>query len=450
MMRKVEARRASFVARVRAQLCCRRGAVAVYASLVLTLLSAFGAIGIDYGRLVALRAQLQSAADAAAIAAARQLDGTAGARDRASAVAANAAQNSSLLVAGSFQVANVAFFSALAPDVAAVNDADASSARVTLAPESLRLLLQPVLNVIASSSASSVVDLTASAGAAAAPLVCNAPPLMICDPSELLGSSGDLRDPANAGRQVNVLAASSSAPGNFGLLCPSDANCGASAIEEALAAVEPGTCRGNDVTTAPGNRTGPVADGINNRFDQAAKGKSAPVKPAPNVVSYPRDTNLATVIIGDGTWNPASYWAANHPGTSLPAVLAQASRYQVYLYEVGVPYAAKGKQTIAPPPAVLPPGFSVVSPPRSDVPVAGRPKNSPVGFERRTLSVAILSCLADDVRGKGTYPTRGRYVDIFLTEPDPGGSGKVIIGEIIGNTANTGNPNYHANVKLAQ
>src|SRR5918999_5647287 len=142
MMRKVGARRASFVARLRAQLCCRRGAVAVYASLVLTLLSAFGAIGIDYGRLVALRAQMQSAADAAAIAAARQLDGTAGARDRASAVAANAAQNSSTLVSGTFTVANVSFYSALSPDVPALTDADASSARVTLAPKSIQLLLQ--------------------------------------------------------------------------------------------------------------------------------------------------------------------------------------------------------------------------------------------------------------------------------------------------------------------
>ena len=60
----------------------QRGIVALYAALFAALILGMGVLSIDVGRVVVLRTQLQNAADAAATAAAAQLDGRAGARAR--------------------------------------------------------------------------------------------------------------------------------------------------------------------------------------------------------------------------------------------------------------------------------------------------------------------------------------------------------------------------------
>lgn len=434
----------------------RQGGVAIYAAFAFMLLGGFGVLTLDYGRIVALRAQMQSAADAASLAGATQLDGTPGARLRASALATDAAVNRSLIVGGSLPVAGIEFLKSISPDVAASGDADAHIVRVTLTPQTIKLFTKPLLDVLTHEQSDDLFTLSARSAASAAPIVCNAPPLMVCDPSETLGSSADLRDPANAGRQINVSQATTAAPGNYGLLCPSAGNCGASAIEAALVAVNTGTCFGqqvdfgDDVTTAPGNKTGPVAAGIDNRFDMPMPGSSAPMQPAPNISTYPRDSDLSTHFLGNGDWDRSGYWSTKHSGQSLPVALSSASRYQTYLYELGLPYAAKGGQTIVPPPEQLPTGFTLVTPPGQNLPSGGTPTRTPVDTDRRTISVTILSCNADNVKGKGTYPTHGRFVDLFLTEPDPSGSGKAIVGEIIGSTSRTNNDNYHSNVRLVQ
>ena len=57
----------------------------------------------------------------------------------------------------------------------------------------------------------------------------------------------------------------------------------------ALAAVEPADCYTLDVSTAPGVRTSKVENGINARFDVPG---GLPY-PAPNVINYPKDTEIA-------------------------------------------------------------------------------------------------------------------------------------------------------------
>lgn len=434
----------------------RRGGVAIYAAFGFMLLGGFGVLTLDYGRIVALRGQMQSAADAAALAGATQLDGAPGARLRASALATGAATNKSLIVGGALSIANVEFFRSLSPDVAATGDTDAHIVRVTLTPQTIKLFTKPLLDVLTHEQSDDLFTLSARGAAESAPIVCNAPPLMVCDPTETLGPAADLRDPANAGRQISVSQASTAAPGNYGLLCPSSGNCGASAIEAALVNVNTGSCFGqkvdfgDDVTTAPGNKTGPVAAGIDNRFDMPMPGSSAPMQPAPNISTYPRDSDLSSHYLGNGSWDRAEYWSSTHGGQSLPPALSNASRYQAYLYELGTPYAANGGQTIVPPPDQVPSGFTLVTPPGANLPSGGTPTHASVGTARRTISVTILSCNADNVKGKGTYPTHGRFVDLFLTEPDPSGSGKAIVGEIVGSTSRTNNSNYHSNVRLVQ
>ncbi len=73
----------------------QRGAVAIYVGFLLTVLMGVLVIVFDVGRLTIVRSQAQNAADAAAIAAAVQLDGGDSARDRAEAVARGAANQMS-------------------------------------------------------------------------------------------------------------------------------------------------------------------------------------------------------------------------------------------------------------------------------------------------------------------------------------------------------------------
>src|SRR5687768_1873579 len=60
-----------------------RGAVLVYVSIAMTVFMGFAALVIDGGRLFTLNTEMQSAADALALAAAAELDGNADARERA-------------------------------------------------------------------------------------------------------------------------------------------------------------------------------------------------------------------------------------------------------------------------------------------------------------------------------------------------------------------------------
>src|SRR3546814_8119845 len=123
--------------------------------------------------------------------------------------------------------------------------------------------------------------------------VCRVPPLMICDLLEAVPAI-DLRDPANAGRMIRLKSPQSGsttwAPGNFGLLALPDGRNGASAIKDAIAAVEPDGCYGGEVTTAPGSKTVKVQGGVNARFDLPG----GDGEPASNVINYPRDEDMTS------------------------------------------------------------------------------------------------------------------------------------------------------------
>ncbi|MFO1190086.1 MAG: hypothetical protein U1E97_11025 [Alphaproteobacteria bacterium] len=240
----------------------RRGGVAAYAALAATAGIGSGAIVIDFGRLELLRAQMQHAADSSAIAAVTFLNGSDGARDRAAAVATSAMTKISTMVGdGSgtgLSVDSVNFFSQYAPPVAATSDLDAKVVEVTLAPQSVNLLLGPLLGLL-SGSTLDTWTLQAKAAAQIKPFVCHAPPLMMCD----LREEDPTKDPtlaANIGKLVKLKEPGSGAwaPRNFRLLALPDGSSGATDIEKALAAVEPQDCYQIDVITAAGSKTNKV------------------------------------------------------------------------------------------------------------------------------------------------------------------------------------------------
>lgn len=422
----------------------RRGSVSVYAALALTLGLGGGAVAIDIGRVELLRTQLQARADAGATAAASALDGRNGARQRATQLATGAVVKSSKVPAdqAALVVSAVNFYSRMVPaKVAAESDQDAVYVEVIVQDRRVQFLFTPVLALIGGQAVHERW-MGARSTAELALALCKAPPMMICDPEE--GGGPDLVDPAAAGRQLYIknpkVGGGTVAPGNFGLLAPADGDEGAQAVFEALAAVEPEGCYSTLVETETGSKTVKVEKGINGRFD--TENTAGPA--APNVIAYPRDLKILAglALIGDGDWDRAGYWLARHGGV-LPSALSGATRYQVYLYELGLSYARRGTETFYPVPGDLPAGATIVSPVSPTIPHSliapndpfqdGQPSGTAAsnGPARRLMVVPLMRCMADEIHGKGTYSTHGRYVEVFLTEPAESTPTSAILVEVV-------------------
>ena len=268
----------------------------------------------------------------------------------------------------------------------------------------------------------------------------------------------------NAGRQILLKqgGGGAMAPGNFGMLCPANGNCGAASVSDALAQVTVPGCYGQSVTTSPGVAMNQVRNGLNARFDQ---GTQNPHNPARDVIHYLRDSALVPDgtpnYMGAGDWDRAAYWAAKHNGFPLPGDLLDASRYQAYLYELGEIYAANGRKTLYPLPPALPPGFGIIAG-VTDVPVAAPPNDDDPAFDgvpesipeddprRRVVKAAVLNCVAQNVQGSGSYTTFGRYVELFITEMATAPPSGRIYGELIGPLSEEFSTDFHANVALVE
>lgn len=440
------------------------GGIAVYAGFFSVLALGAGTLVLDVGRMGVLRSQMQNRADAGVMAGASQLDGRSGAQARATALATNAMTQSSF-VSGSateLSVQTISFYSEIeGGKVAATGDEDSKYIEVTLDPRNIDFLFQPLL---AAASGPSSETMNASAMASTQPYICNAPPLMICDPGEA-DSTKDLSLASNIGRQIALKppptgSCGAWAPGNYGLLALPDGSIGAGDIEDALAAVEPEDCYSLDVGTAPGVKTSKVENGINARFDLPG---GLPY-PAPNVINFPKDTDViadSSVYMGSGNWDIAGYWADRH-STPLPTDLLDASRYQVYLYELGFEYARNDRQTIYPIDSALPSGFVTVTPSGADIPVDasnpddpdydGAPSSTVAdnGYSRRLVQVAVLQCQSEGVQGSHEYPTNGNFIELFITEAVDGAPEGGIYAEIVRTLTPTNDPDFYANVKLVE
>ncbi|NQU56061.1 MAG: hypothetical protein HQ513_02425 [Rhodospirillales bacterium] len=438
------------------------GGVAVFAGFFSVLAIGAGALVLDVGRMGVMRSQMQDRADAGAMAGASQLDGRPGAQTRATALAVNAIAQTSMITssASNLSVQDVAFFSEIDPGlVLASGDEDSKYIKITLDPKDVKYMFQPLL-VTASGTKQ---NFNAAATATSEPFICHAPPLMICDPAEF-DSSLDMSLPANYGRQITLKpppsGGSAWAPGNYGLLALPDGSIGASDLETALAAVVPEDCYDLDVGTAPGVKTTKVENGINARFDVPG-GLS---DPAPNVINYPKDLDVAldpNIVMGSGDWDIAAYWADKHV-TPLPTDLLAASRYQTYLYELGLEFARSDHATIYPIEGALPSGYDVISPAAADIPddaansddpdFDGVPSQSIAsnGYQRRLIQVAVLQCQAEGVKGAHEYPTNGNYLEMFITEAVDGAPAGGIFAEIVRTLTPNNSPDFHSNVKMVQ
>ena len=270
------------------------GAVAPTVALSIVGLVAVGGIAFDYSRLLALDTELQNAADQAALAAATQLDGEAGACSRASSAAVTMVANQSRFADDTTSSAitipaeptcdavgsvpanqaspGIRFWQDEAKTVAATTDANANFVEVTVNYRRANYALTPIVAALSSG------DRTAAAMAGIQTAVCRVPPVMMCNPAE--STDADFTVSNYIGKGILLTARQSGAayaPGNFGWLntgytIESGAN-GAAQLRRMLGQEHASydCVAGDSVTTEPGEMLS-VIDALNTRFDIYSQG----------------------------------------------------------------------------------------------------------------------------------------------------------------------------------
>ena len=273
-----------------------RGAVAVYIAIITPVMIGVGAMTLDLGRLITLHSELQYAADSASLTGARELDRFPGAIKRARAAAAGAVVNIQTFATdgGGKQVAIdttecadppvppcVRFLRSLpADDDDPIQASDVTTvdkeARFMEVHVGARAVTNMLIQIVTLGSGPSTISTVASAVAGNDQVICNIPPMFMCNPTEP-DTNLDLKLPVDLvaleGRQMEMFHQGGTGqytPGNFGLLCPTGTEgspCGGGFIRDALASTT-GTCVSMQLAeTKTGNTLGMVRAGINARND---------------------------------------------------------------------------------------------------------------------------------------------------------------------------------------
>jgi hypothetical protein len=416
-----------------------RGATILMFTIMLPVILGMIGLGLEGGRVLLLNSQLQDMADAAALAGARELDGSADARARARQAALdwslrNVPWWSNIPVAGS-QIIDPLITDVL-DGPASQSDATATYIKVTTLSRSIAPAFLAAVGVTTFGSTSA----TATAGSTY--VVCDVQPLMLCNPNEpaaFTATAGNLYGFTQQGGGAGL------SPGDFALLDPAgQTNSGATAIRNLLSQSRPNFCYANNVSPRPGQAASSVADGINVRFDMQPQGNNQIAgldrTPAPNVIKglLPQGNcnwNNPTAIpngnlpgasnatqqghlwIGTSTDMAAAnaYWQYHH-GADWPATLT--TRYAAYQLERGQTGTA--------------PAFVNVPPRENPAPVCAPASVRNSGDDRRRiLSVAIVDCVTQGVQGNSVTNVRSnKYADFFLIKPV--GQDGVIWAEFMG------------------
>ncbi|MHB2169177.1 pilus assembly protein TadG-related protein [Alsobacter sp. R-9] len=431
----------------------------------------FGLVGlaVDNSRYYTLTTELQNLADAAALAGAKELDGTVGARDRARDRAVGLLSNSpkfaDLAPGVDIVRANITFYTNLNDTSEAASDATARFIRVPTSTRSVTASFVRALGITRD------LGWTASATAGSHYVACNVQPLMICNPYEAQGRtlSNALAPAGDRGRMFRLKpkgGQNAYFPGDFGWLDPPNVQNGANALSLNLASSSPNFCYISNVTVSTGQVASSVADGINPRFDVPVNGNSALAQtinamPVPNVVikgyrqnncnfnlnanpneePLPRDdcmpvrgSNTTSNTCGAGgtdsnvgsgvfTTGRTRYFNNQHFQDRALATNYQ-TRFDIYLAESGC-NATTGVCPTTVPNSPLRFGNSN----QDENPAPRCMANRTGGLDRRLIYVAIVNCSQYAVRGNsplGIVPQQ--YGQFFLTEP---ASGNEIYAEFV-------------------
>ncbi|HET6156705.1 MAG TPA: pilus assembly protein TadG-related protein [Dongiaceae bacterium] len=344
------------------------GAVLIYVTIALTVFMGFAALVIDGGRLFSLSTEMQSAADALALAGAAELDGNSDAIERADRAMGKElgvdalVQNNQTFATGAAAITGFSrrYLTALPADDQPLSAADefeteepaeARFVQVSLTGSDNRVI-DTLFAPAVGGSATAPADAIAIAGFTQA--VCKFTPLFICNPypdaQTLLDKLDNWNDANNADRRrlINLKKWSGNgqiSPGNFGFLDSPGRN-GAAALRDALAVDVPLACFSqNGVDLHQGN-VASVRQAVNARFDlydgtfnnnnndvayrpamdvikgytlqsgNACSNKNnldtTNAQPLPLDQTWTQLANTTGARWGSGDWDCAGYWKWNH------------------------------------------------------------------------------------------------------------------------------------------
>jgi hypothetical protein len=457
-------------ARILKELCRKQdGVVLPYVAVTVALMVGITGFALDTGRLTSTHSDAQAAANAAALAAASQLDGgtvAPNAIERATnaAVTTPLVSNQHVFAEGEndILIVGIRFLSDLPnrddnPNLDPFVTTDPAQARfveVTTAT----LNQENVLVAVLGGPSTSTIQTTAVAGNTQ--VLCRIPPLWVCLPD-------DFDAELYKGRQVLAKAAgpnSSWDNGNFGLLTTPSGESGAGAIADMLASADPNSgCYAAEVETAPGQKQG-VREALNTRFDmysqpgyplrpiQTKQGVTTYYPPAPNVTSLyswngktnnqcdwtPPATSPTVPLnrdvdisggnrFGSGYWNCRTYWETTHGSGAVPAGCENNSnaltRWEIYHKELDL--LASNALTSS----------TVDTPHCYSAGTVGYPAAPAPSAERRILYMVGVNCNGESLSGRSTIPFGdAKFIKAFITEPvgdSGGGSSSEIYLEIL-------------------
>jgi len=435
--------------------------VLIYFTVMLPVIVGMIGLALEGGQFYHLNSDLQELADAAALAGAAELDGANDAITRATTKAETLLSNdpnwSNVAKAGLQIVDPPTFYSAisLGGDTATTDPTKATYIKVTTVTREVK----PVF--LALFGAGTNDKTSASAVAGSDTVACNVQPLMLCNPYE---GTSDFH--ATAGQLFRFKPKGSNgsfSPGDFGLVDPPGLNSsGSKTIRNLLAATTPNFCYVDSISPRPGQAVQDVADGINVRFDMAPNGNTSGLDqtPAPDVIrgempdtpqhacnfnkygpdptspasttytpetgALPGDTDMTAngnVDIGSTMDQTAAnaYWNYHH-GANWPA---NTTRFQAYCNELGLGSMCLGTNT--------PPTWAANTEAHAPQCAPANVRNSG-DYKRRIISVAVVNCLAQNVKGNSaTNLKSNKYGEFFITDPSPtsGSNAGTILGEFI-------------------
>jgi Flp pilus assembly protein TadG len=433
------------------------GQALMMVTIMLPVMLGFVGLAIEGGRYMMLHSQLQDLADAAALAAAKQLTGQTGSITSArSAVNNTWAHNNYPWLSNDGTASSNAQINASDVHVCetidtdpCVDTTDDAKARYVQVTTIARGIVPAFLTAVGAGTQTA----RATATAESIMVACNVQPLMLCNPFEPNGvefadavENGTvkkgmqfhlkiLNDPGASGSNQSY------APGDFGLLDPPGMNSsGANLIRDLLSQQNPPFCYIDNVSPRTGQAVQKVNDGINVRFDipinATNNDPNVDLSTAPVVIKgyqpknsgyctngqytdqpswrLPRDSGTPTpygnMTLGSGnidSGTAATYMAAHFSaGWQAGTAVGAANRYNEYVAERNL--TANSNEPKAP---------------------VCKPVSS-AGADRRVISVAVIDCLANNVRGNSvTNVISNSYINLFLTEPSSAGE---VWGEFMG------------------
>jgi Flp pilus assembly protein TadG len=295
-MPKRSASSGGLLAGLRTLLRDERGVAAVYIGLSSVLIFGATALAFDIGRVMSLQTELQSAADAAALAGAAELDGQTNAISRAKAAAG--CPNGGNTVQGAFgtnsqtfatdgngtsvSVVFCTFFSSLtSPDPPLLPPNNSALGGNSTTTDSQAAFIKVVVQQRSLANAfitmvggPQIASTTAVATAGFSQTICQTLPLMICNPDETAGNT-NFSPPTGEELVVKPGPGNAWAPGNYGFtsappgakkVCGFNGNNGSNDLSILLAQDQPIGCLSTTLNTRTGVPLN-MSVALNVRFD---------------------------------------------------------------------------------------------------------------------------------------------------------------------------------------